>query len=649
MIKKIYSIIFVGFIILLYIQFCAFAKEKPRIAVVDFRSETSRAAIKVSPTLIVDKIASDLVKTGRFNVLERVQIEEVLKEQNFPQILKGEEYDYQKLGKLLGAQAIITGTVFYGERSITKSGGGGYGAGQLMAGLIFPPLLLIPPVESRPQIIKVSTYSITVKAVDVETGKIIASEDLLESDLGDIDSMTKRLYIGLLNNYPVKGQIIDRDENNIYVDLGKDVGLTQNDVLEVYKPGKKIMIGTAEGIQVAEEKIGEIEVSNIADTSSICKIILHLTKGDIKKDYIVKLMPAETFDLVELVRRYPKDQTRSAGMGEAFIGQATGPDLVKYNPAGLAQVSDTEINLAWNIHSNSASFKIPNTGEDYSEIKSFYGSYVDNPAYPSEFNGYVPFKKTAMGLHLDVDDIRINHDVFKYDNGGINFGIYSGTAFIPNVMIGGGLTLTDRWVGIHRVVNSVDTSYQFRGNAVGLKGAFLLRPDPKIGIGGVLVLSSNYSGTLKQTGTLPSEGSFSYDGPSNLGLGLSYKPIDRLILNLDLITYFSPSWYDARLGAEFALTKNLAVRAGTYNKLIRVPNFANDPNYPDRYDIKTNIYTAGIGYTTDKLFFDISGEYEILKDLDIVVYPDFNAGSQSRTLLTSYKEARIKLSVGAKF
>jgi len=649
MFKKVVFSVSVLFAGLFFCQGGAVAGEKTRIAVVDFKSESVQARKGLSASLVSDKIASDLVKTGRFNVLERTQIEEVIKEQNFPQVLRGEEYDYQKLGKLLSAEAIITGSVFYGERNITKYRDGDYNPGFFMAALFFPPLLFVPPPQKESYNVKVNTYSVTVRAVDVETGKIIASEDLLEQDLIDVSLAIKRLYVQLLQSYPIRGEVVEIEKDRVYIDLGKDVGVNENDIFEVYKPGKNIMKGTFEVLSVPDEKIGEIEIRNVANTSSICQTIPHLTKEPVLKEYKVKLIPVETLDPTEWVRRYPVAATRPVGMGDAFIGQASGPMLVEYNPAGLAQISKPEIQLGWDLHYNSAGFWMPNTGERISGLRGFYGSYVENPAYPSEFNGVIPLARGALGLHLDVNDMRIDHDVFKFDDGGINLGVYGGMAATPTIMVGAGFDIRDKWVSPHRIVSSVDNSYQFRGTGFGVKGGVLFRPHSRLGIGGVLNLSSKYSGTLKTTGASPAETPFSLDGPSNLALGLSYRPNDSLVCNLDLVSYFTPSWYDSKLGVEYSLTESIALRLGTYNKLIRVPNFANDPNYPSHYDIRSNVYTTGLGYTTDSWFIDLAGEYEVYKDQDSIIYPDYAAGSQTRTLLSSYKEVRVKIGIGAKF
>ena len=180
-----------------------------------------------------------------------------------------------------------------------------------------------------------------------------------------------------------------------------------------------------------------------------------------------------------------------------------------------------------------------------------------------------------------------------------------------------------------------------------MKSGVLYSPNPQIGIGATFSLSGNYSGTLKiDDGTTKD---FSIPGESQGGLGLSYRPTDRLLLNLDVIDHFNYGWYDTRMGVEYSLNKNWALRIGNYNRLDRVPNFADDPNYPNNYDIKQQVFTAGVGYTQEKFYADVALEASFLREGGVIVYPDLTPGSSKRTTLDSLKELSLKFGIGEKF
>jgi len=621
----------------------SFAAEKPKIVVFGPKSESASGYDYANQT-VVNRVSEKIRSAGRFDLLQDARISSILKENNFPEVMAGEDYDYRKLGELIGAKAVIICGVIQREQEVTRHESGdnnGYG---LIYGLLFPPLLLLQGSSGRTYTEKIQTYSLSIRAIDVATGTVIAEESMDSRNIDDYFAVYQKLYLALLQNFQAKGKIIDLDAGQVFIDLGKKSGIKEKDIFEIYRPGWALDDSTAEAARIPDEKVGELEVDSVADYSAVCAVIPHLTAGPVRRGFIVRHIPLETVSVLEQARRRYKDETRPLGMADAFIGQAVGPSTLKSNPAGLGQVSETALNLGWNLHYNSAVVRQPNTGH-YSGGRTLYGSNVENPAYPSDFNVVIPLEKVGVGLHVGVDDMRIAQGAFQYDNGGLNVGLYAGTALVPNVMVGLGLEYSDRWVGLY----SGDNSYQFRGAGVGGNLGLLFRPTEALGIGGVLNIPGKMSGELVHSAGTSSTESFSFNDLENAGLGVSYRPFDRLVLNLDVINYLKTNVYGTRLGAEFSLTDNLAIRCGAGNRLSRIPNFADDPNYSNGYNIKTGVYSAGIGYATDTLTFDLAGEYEFLREGNVIVYPDFNAGSQVRTLLSGYKEGRIKFSLGVKF
>ncbi|MFA4844222.1 MAG: CsgG/HfaB family protein [Candidatus Margulisiibacteriota bacterium] len=617
---------------------------KMRLAVVDFLSGDTGAR-SFNSSVIADRIATGLVKTGRFDVLERTQIQKVLKEKNFPEIIKGGEYDYKKLGKLLSADAIITGNVFTGQRMVSLYRKKTLNSMVVPLAFIFPPVLMLPQSEELYTTV-VSQLSVSVKVIDVDTAKILASEDLLESDLENIDLVNSRLYSQLIQYRPIEAKVVSLGgkEALAIIDAGNKAGVKVGDVFELAEPGKSFtQEGISEMVQLPEEKAGEAEIISVSKDASIAKIIPYLTFKEVKPGYIARMIPLETMSLTEIVRRKSKLNSRATGMGEAFIGQATGPDLAKYNPAGLAQIADTEISLGWRYRYNSA-------GTSLGNVKSFYGGYRESMFYPNEFNGLLQIQGATYGLHVSTDNLFINGTAtpgFYLDDSTVNLGLFGGAPFASNFMTGTGLVLMDKQNIVIRNVGGTEYSYKFRGLGLGMKSGVLYSPNPQISIGGILALTTSYSGSLKvDDGTTKS---FSIAGGSEGGLGLSYKPTDKLLLNLDVIDHFNYGWYDTRMGVEYSLSQNLALRVGNYNRLDRVPNFADDPNYPRNYDIKQAVYTAGVGYTEDKFYADLAIEASFLKESGVLVYPDITPGSTKRTTLDAFKELSVKFGIGAKF
>jgi TolB-like protein len=86
----------------------AYAKEPITIAVLDFKGTDVPSAVSGAVT---DLIKSDFVNTNLFKILERQQINEILKEQGFQQTGCTEQSCAVEIGKLLSAKKILIGEV----------------------------------------------------------------------------------------------------------------------------------------------------------------------------------------------------------------------------------------------------------------------------------------------------------------------------------------------------------------------------------------------------------------------------------------------------------------------------------------------------------------------------------------------------------
>src|SRR5579863_7852622 len=109
-------------------------KRRPRVAVMDFDYATvqtvSSAVFGTNVDIgkgIVDLLVTDLVKDGSFSVIERKALDKIMAEQNFSNSNRADPSSAAKIGKLLGVDAIIVGSIteFGGETKKTNLGGGG--------------------------------------------------------------------------------------------------------------------------------------------------------------------------------------------------------------------------------------------------------------------------------------------------------------------------------------------------------------------------------------------------------------------------------------------------------------------------------------------------------------------------------------------
>src|SRR5208283_597551 len=116
---------------------------KIRIAVFDFDYATvhSDVAALFGKDVDVGKGISDLlvtylVKDGSYSVIERKALDKILTEQNFSNSDRANPNSAAKIGKLLGVDAIIVGSItqFGNETKNTNVGGGGAGLGRFGVG-----------------------------------------------------------------------------------------------------------------------------------------------------------------------------------------------------------------------------------------------------------------------------------------------------------------------------------------------------------------------------------------------------------------------------------------------------------------------------------------------------------------------------------
>jgi len=114
--------------------------KKKRVAVIDFDygtvSSWSTAYFGTNVDVgkgIADMLVTNLVKGGVYSVVERKMLDKILAEQNFSQSDRANNATAARLGKILGVDAIIVGSVTqFGrdDKSLGVSGGafGGWGS-----------------------------------------------------------------------------------------------------------------------------------------------------------------------------------------------------------------------------------------------------------------------------------------------------------------------------------------------------------------------------------------------------------------------------------------------------------------------------------------------------------------------------------------
>ena len=142
---------------------------KKRVAVFDFDYATVHSGVSALfgqdvdvGKGITDLLVTDLVKDGSYSVIERKALDKIMKEQNFSNSDRADPNSAAKIGKLLGVDAIIVGSItqFGNETKNTNIGGGGGGFGGFGLGGV-------GHKKSK------AIVAVTARLVDIDTAEIL--------------------------------------------------------------------------------------------------------------------------------------------------------------------------------------------------------------------------------------------------------------------------------------------------------------------------------------------------------------------------------------------------------------------------------------------------------------------------------------------
>jgi len=223
---------------------------------------------------MADMLTTELVKSGKYRVIERQSIESIMKEQNLGMSGAVTQESAAKVGQLLGVELAIVGAVT--EFGYKKSGSGinlkqkGFGFG----------------IQSAS-----STVGIDIRFINTNTGEILAADnvrkekskkglkidtrkvsfknknDFDESLVGKatreaIEEIMQKIDTQMVS-LPWQAKIIKATGNTVYINAGSESGVKVGDVFAIYSKGEEL-IDPDTGISLGSEttKIGEIGVTS---------------------------------------------------------------------------------------------------------------------------------------------------------------------------------------------------------------------------------------------------------------------------------------------------------------------------------------------------------------------------------------------------
>jgi curli biogenesis system outer membrane secretion channel CsgG len=289
---------------------------KMRLAVMDLsgsalKMQTSATPSSTTTTVAIpppsefargmtEMLTTALMKTNRFVVLERAAMDKVIGEQDFGASGRVNTETAPKVGKIIGAQAIITGDITEFSYSQSSIGGNmqvlhGFGAtSHKVTALVAVDIRVIDAVtgevlasERAEGKAQMSGVSATVTAGDsnfsVATGE--------NTPLGQATRQALRRAVDAIVAGMQKARwsahVIDFRNNMLYVNAGSEMGMQPGMELDVFRPQEALVDpDTGKSIGTPDEKIGTVVVDSVQEKYCVAKIS---SGTDMKRGDVVRI------------------------------------------------------------------------------------------------------------------------------------------------------------------------------------------------------------------------------------------------------------------------------------------------------------------------------------------------------------------------
>lgn len=288
------------------------AGRKARVAVLDFEygavRSNSAAIFGTDADIgqgISDLLVTTLVNDGSYSVIERAALNKVLAEQNFSNSERADPTTAARLGKVLGVDAIIVGTITQFGNDSKSTGLGGVGSrlgGGALGGANFKSTKAVVEINAR--MIDVDTAEILAVASGKGESKRTStsltggggtwrgfgaggvnfgSSDFQQTIIGEavkqaVDEMGRgvitsqsRLHMRAVE---VTGLVADVDGNTMVLNVGRRAGVKVGDRLTVERAGREIKDpATGRVIRRVTSSVGIVRITEADDESSVASVV----------------------------------------------------------------------------------------------------------------------------------------------------------------------------------------------------------------------------------------------------------------------------------------------------------------------------------------------------------------------------------------
>jgi curli biogenesis system outer membrane secretion channel CsgG len=285
---------------------------KKRVAVFDFDYATVHAGVSAIfgrdidiGRGVSDLLVTMLVKDGGYSVIERKALDKIMAEQNFSNSDRANPVSAARLGKLLGVDAIVVGSITQFGNDTKNTGVGAVGAGLGKVGLGG-----FSRKESK------AVVALDARIVDIDTAEILAvaegkgeskrtstsmlgggggwggfgaggvnfgASDFQNTIIGEaVKAATEQLSTNVIagkdrlvtRTVIVEGLVAAADGGQIVLNVGGKAGLKVGDQLNVERVSREIKDpATGKVIRRMTSPVGVVRVTDVDDQSAVAAVV----------------------------------------------------------------------------------------------------------------------------------------------------------------------------------------------------------------------------------------------------------------------------------------------------------------------------------------------------------------------------------------
>ncbi|HET9984523.1 MAG TPA: CsgG/HfaB family protein [Longimicrobiales bacterium] len=234
-----------------------------------------------------DELANQLVKSGAFSVIERNKINDILAEQHAAMSGALDPRDAAKIGRILGAQVVVVGSITQFAVDTKRAGIGRLGVAAAYAeaqskldirlvNTTTAEILLVADGDGKKRFGGAAYRDIDMSRNFDQGAAQAALRPAVEKAVSEL--LEQKDKLASIAPASASAQVVGVREKSVYIDKGANAGLTAGQRLEVFRVVDQIKDAQGNVLDEVTKKVGVLEISQVLSKSSVCAVV----EGDAK-------------------------------------------------------------------------------------------------------------------------------------------------------------------------------------------------------------------------------------------------------------------------------------------------------------------------------------------------------------------------------